>query len=90
MLELILQAQKAHHLIMLEFFWRLVLGQLFMRQQMRSYKMITYKLSNNNVYVEKLVDGMPTGEWCNSETNEAYLAWLAEGNKPEPADEVAT
>ena len=57
---------------------------------MRSYEMITYKLSNNNVYVQKFVDGMPTGEWCNSETNEAYLAWLAEGNTPEPADEVAT
>jgi hypothetical protein len=50
--------------------------------------MITYKLSNNNVYVEKLVDGMPTGEWCNSETNETYLAWLAEGNTPLSADEV--
>lgn len=48
--------------------------------------MITYRL-NEYGFAQKYVDGVPTGEWANVETNQQYLAWLAEGNTPEPADE---
>ena len=48
--------------------------------------MITYKLNGYGL-AQKFVDGMATGEWANVETNQAYLAWLAEGNVPTPADE---
>jgi hypothetical protein len=51
--------------------------------------MITYKLNQNGSYAVKIVDGIQSGEWHNTETSQAYLAWLAEGNTPEPADEVA-
>ena len=48
--------------------------------------MITYKLNENSSYAQKIVDSVETGEWANTETNQAYLAWLAEGNTPLPAD----
>jgi hypothetical protein len=49
--------------------------------------MITYKLNKEGPFALKLVDGKDTGEWVNTETNQTYLKWLAEGNLPEPADE---
>ena len=52
--------------------------------------MITYKLSREGLWAVKLVDGVDTGECANVETNQAYLAWLAEGNVPTPADEENT
>jgi hypothetical protein len=49
--------------------------------------MITYKLNTDASWAQKIVDGVETGEWANTETNKKYLAWVAEGNTPEPADE---
>ena len=49
--------------------------------------MITYKLNSTGDSAGKCVDGVPTGEWANTETNQQYLEWLAEGNTPEPAEE---
>lgn len=46
--------------------------------------MDTYKLNPVGTYANKI----GTGEWHNIETSEEYLAWLAEGNQPLPADEV--
>jgi hypothetical protein len=46
--------------------------------------MITFALNENGSYALKSVDGVSTGEWCNTETNQEYLDWLAEGNKPDP------
>lgn len=48
--------------------------------------MISYKLSRDGQYAQKFEDGVPTGEWHNTQSNEQYLAWLAEGNAPLPAD----
>jgi len=50
--------------------------------------MIDYQLNNESSFAQKLIDGIATGEWANTQTNQAYLKWLAEGNTPEPADEV--
>jgi len=50
--------------------------------------MVTYKLSKITDYVQKFVDEIATGEWHNIESSQEYLAWLAEGNTPLPADEV--
>ena len=52
--------------------------------------MIIYKLSKDPQFVQQFLDGVATGVWANVETNQAYLAWLAEGNVPTPADEVNT
>jgi hypothetical protein len=49
--------------------------------------MITYKLNINGEFALKIVDGVPTMEWHNTESNQAYLKWLEEGNEPLPADE---
>ena len=50
--------------------------------------MKTYKLNSNSEFAQEFLDGVPTGNWVNTLTNQAYLAWLAEGNVPTPADEV--
>jgi hypothetical protein len=47
-----------------------------------------YKLNLDGGYAVKIVDGVSTGEWHNTQTSEAYLAWIEAGNTPEPADEV--
>ena len=52
--------------------------------------MITYKLNTEKTYAQKFVDNVATGEWANTETNQAYVKWLAEGNIPEPADDPET
>jgi hypothetical protein len=49
--------------------------------------MITYKLNQENTYAVKNVDGTSTGEWHNVKTSTEYLAWLALGNTPLPAEE---
>jgi len=50
--------------------------------------MTTYKLNPMGTFAQMFEDNIATGDWANTQTNEAYLAWLAEGNTPEPADEV--
>ena len=56
--------------------------------------MTTYKLNKDlytsgfNDFALEIVDGVPTGVCVNIHTNQAYLKFLAEGNTPEPADEV--
>ena len=49
--------------------------------------MKTYKLSSDSEFAQEFFDSVPTGNWVNTSTNQAYLAWLAEGNTPLPADE---
>jgi hypothetical protein len=48
--------------------------------------MITYKLNTLGTFAQQFIDGVATGEWANIETNQTYLAWIAEGNTPEPAE----
>jgi hypothetical protein len=50
--------------------------------------MTTYKLNQVGDYAQQFVDGVATGVWAHTEYNQAYLAWLAEGNEPLPADSV--
>ena len=45
--------------------------------------MITYKLNEDSSYAQKIVDGVETGEWLNTQNNQEYLAWVEEGNTPE-------
>jgi hypothetical protein len=51
--------------------------------------MITYKKFIETNMIQKIVDGTPSGEWHDPELSQAYLAWLAEGNEPLPADAPA-
>lgn len=46
--------------------------------------MKTYVLNENGSIAQKYVDGIFTGEWCNTQSNQEYLEWLAEGNVPDP------
>ena len=48
--------------------------------------MINYQLNDEGSFAQKFVDNIATGEWANTQTNEAYLEWLADGNEPLPAD----
>jgi len=48
--------------------------------------MTTYKLNPIGTFAQMFENNTATGEWANTQTNEAYLAWLAEGNTPEAAD----
>jgi hypothetical protein len=50
--------------------------------------MITYKLNPLGTFAQQFIDGVATGVWANTETNEDYLKWLEEGNTPLPADEL--
>ena len=52
--------------------------------------MITFKLNSTGDCANKIIDGVPTGEWHHVLHSEEYLKWLAEGNEPEPADEMPT
>lgn len=54
--------------------------------------MKTYKLTINPItrqltdYAMELVDGVPTGVNVNINTNQDYLAWIAQGNQPQEAE----
>jgi hypothetical protein len=48
--------------------------------------MITYQLNENGLYAQKIIAGVETGEWANTQTNQAYLKWVAQGNTPLPAE----
>jgi hypothetical protein len=47
---------------------------------------ITYKLVNGSNYALQLLDGVPTGVQVHITLNADYLAWLAAGHTPAPAD----
>ncbi len=49
--------------------------------------MISYKLNEDGYYAHKIIDNLETGSWYRTDIDEDYLAWLAEGNEPLPADE---
>jgi len=57
---------------------------------MKSYKLSIepHVAKAHSIYAIELENGVPTGAFVNTETNQAYLAWMAEGNTPEPSDEV--
>ena len=48
--------------------------------------MKTYKLSLDSDFAQEFFNNAPTGNWANTLTNQVFLAWLAEGNTPKPAD----
>jgi len=45
--------------------------------------MRTYKLNQDGTFAQEFIDNVATGKWHNTETNETYLAWVAEGNEAE-------
>ena len=49
--------------------------------------MITYKFHPASEYLQKIVDGIETGEWHHPTLSQEYLKWLEEGNVPLSADE---
>ena len=49
--------------------------------------MIIYQLNEDGSYAQKIVNDIKTGTWYRTDIDEEYLAWLAEGNEPLPADE---
>lgn len=51
--------------------------------------MKTYILTNDGLFARLVIDGEKTQIWNNTQSNEEYLKWLAEGNTPLPADELA-
>jgi hypothetical protein len=56
---------------------------------MTTYKLLIDKVTNlESPYALEIVDGVITGNFVHKETNQAYLAWVALGNQPTPADEV--
>lgn len=51
--------------------------------------MITYKyIDKDMIWVKVIDDTQKNNEFVNTQNNQAYLAWLAEGNLPRPADFV--
>lgn len=48
--------------------------------------MITYKLTPLGDFAQQFKDEIFTGVFANTQTNEEYLAWLAQGNTPTPAE----
>ncbi len=46
--------------------------------------MIEYKLNQDGSYAQRITDNVETGVWCDTSANAEYLAWLAEGNTPNP------
>ena len=49
--------------------------------------MKSYILTFDSSFARLVIDGVKTQVWHNTESNEEYLKWLAEGNTPLPADE---
>lgn len=46
--------------------------------------MIAYQLNEDGSYAQKIVDGVQTGIWQNTQTNQQYLDWVAAGGVPTP------
>jgi hypothetical protein len=58
-----------------------------MLMRLRSYKMITYKYVDRDMIWAKVIDDTKeSNEFVNTQTDQAYLQWLSEGNTPIPAD----
>lgn len=46
--------------------------------------MIKYQFNKDGSWAQKIVEGSDLNEWVNTATNPEYLAWLADGNTPNP------